>query len=158
MERTFHGLRAVDKYILATSAVESLPPQVEMENLTSLIGGKLRGQKRRQASVSQAVHRVSALTSGLWLPHHFDLIWLIMYSHKQGFKTITVWTTVSNDRFRPNDDKSRCQVLLKRSYCYAAALDNGAVHPCGLVSLLGPEVTLQLLPLSYKNDGEGFLQ
>lgn len=64
MERTFHGLRAVNKYILAASAVESLPPQVEVENLTPVIGGKLRGQKRRQASVSQAVNRVSAVTSG----------------------------------------------------------------------------------------------
>lgn len=52
MEHTFHGLRAVDKYILATSAIESLPPQVEVENLTLVIGGKLRGQKRWQASVS----------------------------------------------------------------------------------------------------------
>lgn len=63
MERTFHGLRAVDKYILAMSAVESLPPQIEVENLTPVIGGKLRGQKRWQASVSQAVHHVWAITS-----------------------------------------------------------------------------------------------
>lgn len=75
---------------------------------------------------------------------------------KQGFKIITVWTTVSDDGFRPNDDKSRSQVMLKRSYCYAAALDNGAVHPGGLVSLLGPKVTLQPLPLLCKNDSEGF--
>lgn len=59
MERTFHGLRAVDKYILATSAVESLPPQVEVVNLTPVICGKLRGQKRWQASVTQTVIRVS---------------------------------------------------------------------------------------------------
>lgn len=64
MERTFHGLRAVDKYILATSAVESLPPQAEVENLTPVIGEKLRGQERWQASAGQAVHRVSAITSG----------------------------------------------------------------------------------------------
>lgn len=62
MERTFHGLRAVDKYILATSAVESLPPEVEVENLTPVIGGKLRGQKRWQASASQPVHHVSSST------------------------------------------------------------------------------------------------
>lgn len=64
MERTFHGLRAVDKYIFATSAVESLPPQIEVENLTPVIGGKLRGQRRWQASVRQAAHRASAIMTG----------------------------------------------------------------------------------------------
>lgn len=72
MERTFHGLRAVDKYILATSAGESLPPQVEVENLTPVVGEKLRGQKRWQASVRQAARRVSALMCGwVCLPNLF---------------------------------------------------------------------------------------
>lgn len=64
----------------------------------------------------------------------------------------------SNNRLKLNDNKSCCQVQLMRSYCYSAALDHGAVHPCGLVSLLGPKVALQLLPLLCKKDGEGFLQ
>lgn len=46
--------------------------------------------------------------------------------------------------------KGAVRYYLKKSYCYAAALDNGVVHPCDLVSLLGPKVTLQLLPLLCK--------
>lgn len=77
---------------------------------------------------------------------------------KQGFKITTTWTMGSNNRLKLNGNKSCCQVQLKWSYGYSAALDNGAVHPCGLVSLLGPKVALQLLPLLCRNHGEGFPQ
>lgn len=65
MERTFHGLRAVNKYILATSAVESLPPQVEVENLTPVIGGKLRGAEKA-AGVSEPGSE-SCLGGHVWI-------------------------------------------------------------------------------------------
>lgn len=109
MERTFHGLRAVDKYILATSAVESLPPQVEVVNLTPVICGELRGQKRWQASVIagwQAVIRVSWVCVLLLSNQKCKL-------KKQGFKITTTETTGSNNTVKFNDNKSCCQVQLK---------------------------------------------
>lgn len=50
---TSHGLRAVDKNILPAPAEETSPPQVEVVNVTPLIGGQLQGQTSSEALVGK---------------------------------------------------------------------------------------------------------
>lgn len=80
---TSHGLRAVDKNILPAPAEETSPPQVEVVNVTPLIGGQLQGQTSLEALAGKKPTSVLFLT----------IIMGSLSSYKQGFKIIAIKTT-----------------------------------------------------------------
>lgn len=82
---TSHGLRAVDKNILPAPAEETSPPQVEVVNVTPLIGGQLRGQ----TSLEALVGKVAQHTLVLFL----TIIMGSLSTYKQGFKIIAIKAT-----------------------------------------------------------------
>lgn len=84
---TSHGLRTVDKNILPAPAEETSPPQVEVVNVTPLIGGQLQGQTGLEALVGN--RKVAQHTLVLFL----RIIMGSLSTYKQGFKIITIKTT-----------------------------------------------------------------
>lgn len=85
---TSHGLRAVDKNILPAPAEETSPPQVEVVNVTPLIGGQLQGQTSLEALVGRK-KKVVQHTLVLFL----TIIMGSLSTYKQGFKIIAIKTT-----------------------------------------------------------------